>query len=50
MTIKSLFSQHFLEYRLPSLPEWNENYEPTLEQVRLLWAQARQFGNTWNEA
>lgn len=50
MTIKSLFSQHFLEYRLPNLSEWDENYKPTFEQVRLLWAQARQFGNTWNEA
>ncbi|MDW8226976.1 MAG: hypothetical protein RMJ60_04185 [Anaerolineales bacterium] len=50
MTNKALFSQHFLQDCLPSLPEWTEDVRLLLEQMRALYARARQFRHTWNEA
>lgn len=50
VTNKTLFSQHFIEHRLPALPEWAEEITPLFEQVRALYAHARRFGHTWNEA
>ncbi|MGC8855659.1 MAG: hypothetical protein ACP5QU_02570 [Anaerolineae bacterium] len=50
MSNKTLFSQHFLDLRLPDLPEWSDAPLPVLEQMRVLYAKARQFGSTWNKA
>ncbi len=50
MTNKTLFSPHFLENRLPQLPDWEADVRPAFEQMRTLWAKARQFGDNWNEA
>ncbi|MEW5872349.1 MAG: N-6 DNA methylase [Chloroflexota bacterium] len=50
MQNKTLFSQHFLDNRLCQQPEWNEDALPFLEQIRPLWAKARQYGSAWNEA
>lgn len=50
MQTKMLFSQHYLETRLPQHPEWDEDPQPAFEALRALWAKAQQFGETWSEA
>ncbi len=50
MQSKTLFSSHYLEYRLPHHPEWAEDPQPILEAIRPLWQKAGRYGNTWNEA
>jgi hypothetical protein len=50
MQTKTLFSNHFLQTRLPSVPEWNDDPQLILESVRVLWQKARQHGEHWNEA
>lgn len=47
---KSLFSQHYLQARLPEHPEWAADPQPVFEAVHALWARARVLGGTWNEA
>jgi len=47
---KSLFSQHYLETRLPGHPEWAEDPRPAFAAVHALWQKARLVGHTWNEA
>jgi hypothetical protein len=47
---KSLFSQHYLQTRLPEHAEWTADPRPVFETVRALWARARALGGTWNEA
>ena len=49
-TGKSLFSQHYLETRLPGHPEWAEDPQAAFDAVQALWHKARQYGQTWNEA
>ncbi len=50
MQTKSLFSQHYLNTRLPQLPEWAEDPTLAFETFRALWAKAQQFGGDWSEA
>ncbi|MGC9393267.1 MAG: Eco57I restriction-modification methylase domain-containing protein [Anaerolineae bacterium] len=50
MQTKMLFSQHYLETRLPQHAEWNEDPAPAYEALRALWDKAQQFGETWSEA
>jgi len=50
MQTKTLFSQHYLENRLPDHPEWGEDPHLVFEAVRDLWQEAREHGATWNEA
>ena len=50
MQTKTLFSQHYLETRLPQHAEWNEDPRPVFEALRALWDKAQQFGETWSEA
>lgn len=47
---KSLFSQHYLQARLPDHAEWAADPRPVFETVRGLWERARALGSTWNEA
>ena len=47
---KSLFSQHYLQQRLPDHPDWHEDPMPAFEALRALWLKARMFGANWNEA
>jgi len=47
---KSLFSQHYLQTRLPEHTEWSADPWPVFEAVRQLWERARALGGTWNEA
>lgn len=47
---KSLFSQHYLETRLPALPAWAADVQSHFRQVQALWQRAQHFGPTWNEA
>jgi hypothetical protein len=47
---KSLFSQHYLQTRLPDHPEWAEDPAPVFETVRALWERACALGASWNEA
>ena len=47
---KSLFSQHYLETRLPALPTWAADVQLHFKQVQALWQRAQHFGPTWNEA
>lgn len=49
-TGKSLFSQHYLETRLPAQPEWLEDPQPALDETLTLWRKAQRYGATWNEA
>ena len=49
-TAKSLFSQHYLQTRLPEHAEWTADPRPVFEAVRRLWERARALGGTWNEA
>lgn len=49
-TGKSLFSQHYLETRLPSHPEWADDPQPAFDAVQALWQKTRQYGQAWNEA
>jgi len=50
LTGKSLFSQHYLEARLPDHPEWAEDPGAAFDAVRALWQRAQQLGDAWNEA
>ncbi len=50
MQTKALFSQHYLDSRLPELPEWTEDPAPAFAALRALWDKAQQFGATWSEA
>lgn len=50
MQNKTLFSPHYLTHRLPQHPEWAEDPRPVLDALRPLWARARQYGDSWNEA
>jgi hypothetical protein len=50
MQSKTLFSAHYLQNRLTSLPEWAEEIRPAFDEMRQLYQKAQQFGNTWNEA
>ena len=43
-TGKSLFSQHYLETRLPGHPEWTEDPQAAFDAVQALWHKARQVG------
>jgi len=45
-----LFSQHYLETRLPQHAEWADDPAPAFEALRALWDKAQQFGGTWSEA
>ena len=47
---KSLFSQHYLETRLPGHPEWAEDPRPAFAAVVAMWQKARLVGHAWNEA
>jgi len=47
---KSLFSQHYLQARLPEHGEWGADPRPVFETVRALWERARALGGSWNEA
>ena len=47
---KSLFSQHYLQTRLPQHPAWAADPLPTFETLRRLWQRARALGDSWNEA
>jgi hypothetical protein len=47
---KTLFSNHYLETRLPDHPEWAEDPTSTFDAVRALWQRARAYGDKWNEA
>ncbi len=47
---KSLFSQHYLQARLPEHAEWGVDPRPVFETVRALWERARALGGSWNEA
>lgn len=47
---KSLFSQHYLETRLPGHPEWLEDPQAVFDAIRDLWQKAQRYGETWNEA
>ncbi|HSN75660.1 MAG TPA: restriction endonuclease, partial [Anaerolineae bacterium] len=49
-TGKSLFSQHYLETRLPAQPEWLEDPQPALDAALALWRKAQLYGANWNEA
>jgi hypothetical protein len=50
LTAKSLFSQHYLQTRLPEHAEWDADPLPVFETVRALWERTRALGGTWNEA
>jgi hypothetical protein len=50
MQTKTLFSQHYLQKRLPDHPEWQEDPRAVFEAVRELWQRAREYGDTWNES
>jgi type I restriction-modification system DNA methylase subunit len=50
MQNKTLFSNNFMNTRLGSLPEWKEDPQPVIGQMRELWQKAARFGETWNEA
>ncbi len=50
MQTKALFSQHYLDSRLPELPEWAEDPTSAFETLCALWEKAQQFGATWSEA
>lgn len=50
MQTKTLFSHHYLENRLPNLPEWREDPRPAFDAARALWRTAREQGQHWNEA
>jgi len=50
MQTKTLFSQYYLETRLPQHAEWSEDPAPVYEVLRALWHKAQQFGETWSEA
>lgn len=50
MQTKTLFSQHYLETRLPGHPEWADDPRHLLEEIRVLWRKARVYGARWNEA
>ena len=43
-TGKSLFSEHYLETRLPGHSEWAEDPQPAFDAVQALWHKARQVG------
>jgi hypothetical protein len=43
-TGKSLFSQHYLDTRLPAQPEWLEDPQPAFEAAQALWRRAQQVG------
>jgi hypothetical protein len=47
---KTLFSTHYLEKRLPQLPEWDADLTEAFAAVRALWARAQQYGDAWDEA
>ncbi|MGB3218879.1 MAG: hypothetical protein WBD79_15880, partial [Anaerolineae bacterium] len=47
---KSLFSQHYLQTRLPEHAEWTADPRPVFETVAGLWERARTLGASWNEA
>ena len=50
MQTKMLFSQHYLETRLPGHTEWADDPRHLLEEIRVLWRKARAYGARWNEA
>lgn len=50
MQSKTLFSDHYLQNRLPSLSEWSEEVRPAFDTLRQWMQKAQQDGNTWNEA
>jgi len=50
MQTKSLFSNHYLETRLPEHPEWAKDPDSAFKAVRALWQKACQYGENWNEA
>ncbi|RLC65941.1 MAG: restriction endonuclease, partial [Chloroflexi bacterium] len=50
MQSKTLFSNHYLENRLPDHPEWDEDAVPVFEAVRELWQHDHQHGDSWNES
>ena len=50
MQTKTLFSQHYLEHRLPDHPEWGEDPRAVFATVRALWQHASEHGEGWNEA
>ncbi len=47
---KPLFSQHWLQHRLPAQPESQLDWQPVFAKVCALWQHARQFGDTWSES
>lgn len=47
---KSLFSGHFLQERLPDLPEWDADPGPVYAALLPLWEKAQRLGSHWNEA
>jgi len=50
MQTKTLFSQHYLQNRLPDHDEWQEDPWPVFKAVRELWGRAQTYGDAWNEA
>ncbi len=47
---KPLFSQHFLDYRLPDCPEWQIDAAPKFETLQNLYSSKRDLLPTLNEA
>ncbi|MFZ1505331.1 MAG: hypothetical protein WAV74_00950 [Anaerolineae bacterium] len=47
---KSLFSQHYLQTRLPEHAEWTADPRPVFDTVAGLWERAHTLGASWNEA
>jgi hypothetical protein len=47
---KTLFSNHYLETRLPDHPEWAKDPRAAFEAVHTLWKKAQLYGQNWNEA
>jgi Type I restriction enzyme R protein N terminus (HSDR_N)./Eco57I restriction endonuclease. len=50
MQNKKLFSDNYLENRLPHLQEWNEEITAIFNETRRLMENAERFGNNWSEA
>ena len=50
MQNNTLFSDNYLQNRLPLLPEWTEDVIPLFVEIQRLMKLAQQFGNSWNEA
>lgn len=50
LQLKTLFSRHYLDSRLPQQPEWLEDPITVFESLREIWRKAFDNGDNWNEA